>query len=71
MAEIYRQPACPLHFGLGFNLECIDCRAMPTIMPNGELRDSNYAATTDHLRRWAKLEQQRMAMKGGKGGRLG
>lgn len=59
MSAIYRKPACPLHFGLGFRLECLECRAMPTIMPNGQLRDSYYGATTDHLRRWALAEKER------------
>lgn len=50
---LIRTPPCPLHFGVGYQLECMDCRAMPTIMPDGTLRDSMRAATTDYLRRWA------------------
>lgn len=53
---IYRRPPCPLHFGLGFNLECVDCMAMPTIMPDGSLRDAAKAVTTDRLRLWAMLQ---------------
>lgn len=48
---IYRTPACPLHFGIGYSLECVECRAMPKIMADGTLRDSTYAVTTEHLRR--------------------
>lgn len=67
MSEFYRKPACPLHFGIGYSLECLDCRAMPTIMPDGQLRDSYYGATTDHLRRWAMAEKERgeRTVKGG------
>lgn len=60
--EIYRTPACPLHFGLGYQLECVDCMAMPTIMPDGTLRDSRKAigSNPDELRRWAELERKRL-----------
>lgn len=54
-------PPCPLHFGIGFKLDCVDCLAMPTIMPNGELRDSFRAATMPLHRSWALIERDRRA----------
>jgi hypothetical protein len=64
--EIYRTPPCPLHFGVGYSLECIDCRAMPTIMPDGSLRDSMRAATTNELRRWAETYQRERGLNANK-----
>jgi hypothetical protein len=52
---------CPLHFGLGYSLICVGCLAMPTIMPDGSLRDSIRAATTEELRRWATVYQEWVA----------
>jgi len=62
--SIYRTPPCPLHFGLGFKLDCPNCRSMPTIMPDGGLRNSMWGATTDELRRWAQVRDREV--KGGK-----
>jgi hypothetical protein len=56
--EIYRSPPCPLHFGLGYSLECVQCLAMPTIMPDGSLRYSVRAVTTDELMRWAETYER-------------
>ena len=56
----FRTPPCPLHFGIGYRLECVDCLAMPTIMPNGELRVSVRAVTMPFHWAWAMIERDRM-----------
>lgn len=55
MSELkYRRFACPLHYGLRYSLECVDCRSMPAVLPDGTLIDSTFGATTEFLRRWTR-----------------
>lgn len=49
---------CPLHYGEGYDLECLDCRSMPTLMPDGTWQDSSYAPSTPYLRTWAKIRAE-------------
>lgn len=54
MAELIVRFPCPLHYGLRFNLECVDCMGMPAVRPDGTLIDGAKAITTEHQRRWAR-----------------
>lgn len=61
----YRRFPCPIHYGPGYCLECVDCRAMPAVLPDGTLIDSMFAATTEFLRRWTRqllAERERLSL---------